>query len=269
MPVRFENTSVTDTTVLITAGAAGIGRTLSERFLSLGCSVHVCDIDPSAIERFLADNPQAGASLADVSDAAQVDAMFKDILERYGRLDVLINNAGIAGPTASFEDVSTEDWDRTIGVNLSGQFYVTRLAVPMMKKARSGVIINISSSAALFGCPLRAPYTASKWALIGVTKTLAMELGPWGIRVNAICPGSVEGERIEGVIRRDAIKRGSSPDEIRDAYHRQTSLRRFVTADEVANMAVFLASDLSSSISGQAMSVDGHTETLSNSMWDL
>lgn len=269
MPVKFKNTSATDTTVLVTAGAAGIGRTISEKFLSLGCSVHVCDIELSTIDHFLADNPQASASIADVSDAAQVEAMFEDISRRYGRLDVLINNAGIAGPTASFEDVSTEDWDRTIAINLNGQFYVARLAVPMMKQAGSGNIINISSSAALFGCPLRAPYTASKWAIIGVTKTLAMELGPWGIRVNAICPGSVDGERIERVIQRDAKKRGKAADEIRDAYHRQTSLRRFVTAGEVANMAVFLASDLSSSISGQAMSVDGHTETLSNSMWEL
>lgn len=269
MPVKFKNTSATDITVLVTAGAGGIGRTISERFLSLGCSVHVCDIDPSVIEQFLADNPKASASIADVSDAAQVDAMFEQISSLYGRLDVLINNAGIAGPTASFEDVSTSEWDHTIAVNLSGQFYVTRLAVPLMKQAASGNIINISSSAALFGCPLRAPYTASKWAIIGLTKTLAMELGPWGIRVNAICPGSVDGERIEKVIQRDAKKRGKEPDEIRDAYHRQTSLRRFVTADEVANMAVFLASDLSSSISGQAMSVDGHTETLSNSMWEL
>lgn len=269
MPVKFKNTSATDITVLVTAGAAGIGRTISEKFLSLGCSVHVCDIDSSAIDQFLADNSGASASVADVADAAQVDAMFEQISSRYGRLDVLINNAGIAGPTASYEDVSTAEWDRTIAVNLNGQFYVTRLAVPLMKKVASGNIINLSSSAALFGCPLRAPYTASKWAIIGMTKTLAMELGPWGIRVNAICPGSVDGERIEKVIQRDAKKRGKEPEEIRDAYHRQTSLRRFVTADEVANMAVFLASDLSSSISGQAMSVDGHTETLSNSMWEL
>ena len=165
---------------------------------------------------------------------------------------------------ANLEDITPEEWDRTLAVDLSGQFYVTRLAVPMMKSAGSGSIINISSTAALFGCPMRAPYSASKWAVIGLTKTLAMELGPWGIRVNAICPGSVEGERIERVIRRAATQRNKTPEEIRDAYQRQTSLRRFISADEVANMAVFLASDLCGSISGQAMSVDGHTESMSN-----
>jgi len=266
VPVKFENASISDHAVLVTAGAGGIGRTIAERFLSHGCAVHVCDIDQAAIDRFLADNPGASASRTDVSDVDQVAALFDDLSRRYGRLDVLINNAGIAGPTANFEDITPEDWDRTIAVNLSGQFYVTRFAVPMMKQAGSGTIVNISSSAALFGCPMRAPYTASKWAIIGLTKTLAMELGPWGIRVNAICPGSVEGERIARVIERDAKKRGITAQEIRNAYYRQTSLRRFVTADEVANMAVFLASELSSSISGQAMSVDGHTESLSNVM---
>jgi NAD(P)-dependent dehydrogenase (short-subunit alcohol dehydrogenase family) len=266
MPVTFKNASNTDQRVLITAGAAGIGRTISEKFLSHGCSVHVCDINPGAIDEFLTANPGATASLADVSNVDQVAAMFSEISDRYGGLDILINNAGVAGPTANFEDVTTEEWNRTIAINLSGQFYVARLAIPMMKPAGSGSIINISSSAALSGCPMRSAYSASKWAVIGLTKTLAMELGSWGIRVNAICPGSVEGERIERVIERDARKRGKTPEEIRNAYHRQTSLRRFVTADDVASMAVFLASDLSGSISGQAMSVDGHTETLSTVM---
>jgi NAD(P)-dependent dehydrogenase (short-subunit alcohol dehydrogenase family) len=266
MPVKFENASITEQVVVITAGAAGIGRILAEKFLSHGCSVHICDIDRAAIDDFLSDNPGASASVADVANVGEVEAMFDDLVELYGRVDILINNAGIAGPVANLEDISPEDWDRTIAVDLSGQFYVTRLAVPMMKKAGSGSIINISSTAALFGCPMRSPYSASKWAIIGLTKTLAMELGPWGIRVNAICPGSVEGERIERVIESAALQRGKSPAAIREAYQRQTSLRRFIAADEVANMAVFLASDLCGSISGQAMSVDGHTESMSNVM---
>jgi NAD(P)-dependent dehydrogenase (short-subunit alcohol dehydrogenase family) len=264
MPVKFEDASITDQVVLITAGASGIGRTIAEKFLSHGCSVHVCDIDGSAIDNFLADNPGATASLADVADVGQVGSMFEYLSEKYGRLDILINNAGIAGPVANLEDISPEDWDRTIAVDLNGHFYVTRLAVPMMKRGGSGSIINISSTAALFGCPMRAPYSASKWAVIGLTKTLAMELGPWGIRVNAICPGSVDGERIERVIQSAAVQRNKTPEEIRKAYQRQTSLRRFISAGEVANMAVFLASDLCGSISGQAMSVDGHTESMSN-----
>jgi NAD(P)-dependent dehydrogenase (short-subunit alcohol dehydrogenase family) len=266
MPVRFENASITGQVVLITAGAAGIGRAIAERFLSHQCRVHVCDIDQQVLQEFLADNPAASGSLADVADANQVDAMFEDIKARYGQLDILVNNAGVAGPVARLEEISKEDWDRTIAVDLNGQFYVTRRAVPMMKSAGSGSIINISSTAALFGCPMRAPYSASKWAVIGLTKTLAMELGPWGVRVNAICPGSVEGPRIDKVIEDDARRRGVASEEIRELYQRQTSLRRFVSADEVANMAVFLASDLCGAISGQAMSVDGHTETLSHVM---
>ena len=266
MPVRFENASITGQVVLVTAGAAGIGRAIAERFLSHACSVHVCDSDEQALQRFLEDHPKATGSLADVADADQVDAMFKQLSGLHGRLDTLINNAGIAGPLASLEDISKDDWDRTIAVNLNGHFYVTRRVIPMMKQANSGSVINIASSAALFGCPLRAPYSASKWALIGLTKTLAMELGPWRIRVNAICPGSVEGERIDRVIEDDAQRRGKTVEEVRDLYQRQTSLRRFVSTDEVANMAVFLASELCGAISGQAMSVDGHTESLSHIM---
>ena len=266
MPVEFKNASLSDHVVLVTAGAAGIGRTIAERFLTHGCTVHVCDIRRSALDEFLAEHPQAFGHLADVADVQQVDEMFDSIENRHGQLDVLVNNAGMAGPAVSLEEIKPEEWDRTIAVNLSGQYYVMRRAVPMMKQARSGSIINISSTAALFGCPMRAAYSASKWGVIGLTKTLAMELGPWGVRVNAICPGSVEGERIERVIARDAENRDISADKVREMYHRQTSLRRFVTADEVANMAVFLASDLCGAISGQAMSVDGHTETLAHVM---
>jgi NAD(P)-dependent dehydrogenase (short-subunit alcohol dehydrogenase family) len=260
------NSSLEGRVALVTAGAGGIGSTIARRFLDQGSSVHVCDIDRHALDTFLDQNPRASGSLADVSDPGGIDTMFQDLAKRYGRLDILVNNAGIAGPVARLEEISEQDWDRTVAVNLNGQFYVTRRAVPIMKAARSGSIINISSTAALFGCPMRGPYAASKWAIIGLTKTLAMELGPWGIRVNAICPGSVDGPRIEQVIEKDAAERGKRVDEVRKLYQSQTSLRRFVTADEVANMALFLASDACSAISGQAMSVDGHTESLSHIM---
>lgn len=249
---------------LITAGAAGIGRTIAEHFMRQGCRVQVCDLAQDALDEFQSAYPEAAATRADVADTEQVDALFEALTARFGRLDILVNNAGIAGPVARIEDISATDWDRTIEVNLNGAFYVTRLAVPLMKQANQGSIINIASTAALFGCPMRTPYSASKWAMIGLTKSLAMELGPWNIRVNAICPGSVEGERIDRVIEDDARQRGKSVEEIRSLYQRQTSLRRFVTADEVARMAVFLASDACSAISGQAMSIDGHTESLSH-----
>ncbi len=249
---------------LITAGAAGIGRAMAEAFIGDGYRVHVCDIDPGAIDAFLQANPEATATPADIADAAQVDRVFIELADRYGQLDVLVNNAGIAGPTLPVEDIDPIDWDQTIAVNLNGQFYCTRRAVPMLKAAGGGSIINISSNAAFFGCPLRAPYAASKWALIGFTKTLAMELGPFGIRVNAICPGSVEGERIDAVIHRDAKRRGKTAQEIRDMYLRQSSLRCFVSAADVASLGLFLASDKGARISGQALGLDGHTESLAN-----
>jgi NAD(P)-dependent dehydrogenase (short-subunit alcohol dehydrogenase family) len=184
--------------------------------------------------------------------------------ENYGRLDILINNAGIAGPTGAVEDLDIEAWNATINVDLSGTFYVTRLAVPMLKQTGAGSIVNIASTAALFGFPLRSPYAAAKWALIGLTKTWAMELGPNNIRVNAICPGSVNGPRIDSVIEQDAIKRGVTAEEIRDVYQRQTSMRLFVDAEDIAQMAVYLSSPAGGKISGQSIAVDGHTEGLSN-----
>jgi NAD(P)-dependent dehydrogenase (short-subunit alcohol dehydrogenase family) len=250
--------------VLVTAGASGIGRVIAKSFLAHGCHVHICDIDRAAIETFLLEHPECSATVADVSDYTSVETVFSDLKNRYAHLDVLINNAGKAGPTAALEDIDPEDWDSTVAVNLNGQFYCSRLAIPLIRHAGGGSIINIASSAALFGFPNRAPYAASKWAVIGLTKTMAMELGDAGIRVNAICPGSVEGPRIERVIQNDAHERGKTTDEIRDMYTRQTSLKRFVQPEEVAHMAVFLASDLGRSISGQVLGVDGHTEGLSS-----
>ena len=258
--VNFEAGQV----VLVTAGASGIGRCIAETYLAHECRVHICDVNREAVDIFLASNPSATASLADVSDPLQVEILFHDFRAHYDHLDILVNNAGVAGPTAAVEDISLEDWDRTVAVDLNGQFYVTRLAVPLIKKAGRGSIINIASNAALFGFPLRSPYTASKWAMIGLTKTWAMELGTSNIRVNALCPGSVKGDRIDNVIIRDAQERGLSADRIRDVYARQSSMRLFVDAQDIANMALFLSSGIGSSISGQAIGIDGHTEGLSN-----
>jgi NAD(P)-dependent dehydrogenase (short-subunit alcohol dehydrogenase family) len=249
--------------VMISAGASGIGRVIAENFLAHDCHVHVCDVDEQAISDFLKTSPSASATKADISNVAQVDKVFDDLQAKYGQLDVLVNNAGIAGPTAHVEDIEPADWDRTIAVDLNGHFYCTRKAIPMLKKSR-GSIISIASSVAFTGCPARAPYTASKWAIVGLNKTLAMELGPHGVRVNTICPGSVDGERVDAVIERDARSHGVTAEEIRNVYTRQSSLRTFIDAEDVANLALFLASDLSSKISGQAIGVDGHTETLTN-----
>lgn len=250
--------------VVITGGATGIGRAIAKRFADEGWRVHIGDADPAAVASFLTELAGATATCADVGKVADVDRLFDEVMAHHCRLDVLVNNAGIAGPTAPVEAIEPADWDRTIAVDLNGQFYCARRAIPMLKAAGGGSIINISSNAAFFGFPLRAPYTACKWALIGFTKTLAMELGPHRIRVNAICPGSVQGPRIDRVIERDAEERGRTPDEIRAIYTRQSSMRLFVTAADVANLAWFLASEAGATISGQALGIDGHTESLSD-----
>jgi len=226
--------------VLISGGAAGIGRAIAESFLLAGAKIHVCDSSAENLDVFLAANTDATATLADVSNPAQVEQVFSDLRNRGEGLDVLINNAGVAGPTAGVEDVSIDDWDRCIAVDLNGVFYMTRQAVPMLKQNQGGSIINIASGAALFGCPLRSPYVAS------------------------ICPGSVAGERIDAVIERDATERGLSTDEIREVYLRQSSMRTFVSPEDVANTALFLAAESGAKISGQSIAVDGHTESLTN-----
>ena len=252
--------------VLITGGAAGIGGRIARAFAAAGDDVHVCDRSSSAIDALANEVPSIGATVADVASASDADRVYADLARGHDRLDILVNNAGIAGPTAAVEDVNDADWDRCIAVDLSGTFYMTRRAVPMLRKSAAGSIINIASTAALFGYPLRSPYAASKWGMIGLTKTWAMELGPDGIRVNAICPGSVEGERIDTVIERDAKARGASPESTRDRYLHQTSMRTFVTGDDIAAMALFLASADAKRVSGQVIAVDGNTESLSNPM---
>ncbi len=246
--------------VIVTAGASGIGRTVAETFLAQGDSVHVCDIS----EPHLADVAQAlpgiGTTHADVADERQVTRLFEEATSHLSGLDVLVNNAGIAGPTAAVEEVRLVDWERTLAVNITGQFLCARRAVPLLKQAGSGSIVNMSSVAGRLGLPLRAPYVTSKWAVVGLTKTLAMELGPHGIRVNAILPGLVEGERQTGVIKAKAKALGLSYGELEEELLNSVSLRKKVSPEDVANMITFLCSKRGSSISGQAISVCGNVE---------
>jgi NAD(P)-dependent dehydrogenase (short-subunit alcohol dehydrogenase family) len=246
--------------VLISGAASGIGRRIAERFLEKGDTVHICDASQESVDDFLAANPKATASVADVGNREDVDRVFADLSRAHSHLDVLINNAGVSGPVGPVEEIDEDGWDQCLQTNLSGTFYMTKRAIPLLRESGRASIINIASTAALMGCPSRSPYVASKWAQIGLTKTWAMELGPEGIRVNAVCPTSVEGPRIEGVIERDAAQRGLTTDEVRSAYLRQTSMRTFVTADEVADTVLFLSSEQASRISGQSIAVDGHTE---------
>ena len=249
--------------VLITAGAGGIGECLARRFGRDGARVHVCDTNEQALEQLLAAHRGTiTATVADVSEPEAVDRVFEDVRSKLGGLDVLINNAGVEGPIGPVEDITPEAWRRTIAVNLDGQFLCARNAVPLLKSAGGGNIINMSSTAGLGGCPNRAPYVASKWAVIGLTKTLAMELGIFGIRVNAICPGSVDGERIRRVIRADAEALGKSVEEVRENYVRANSMRALIQPDEIADLARFLCAGTNTHITGQALSIDGYTETL-------
>ncbi len=251
-----------DKRILVTAAASGIGRAIASAFSADGARVHICDIDAAALRTCSADLPLAGASLADVSDIAAVDALFAAVEENLGGLDFLINNAGIAGPTGPVEACAPEEWRRTLAVGLDGTFLCTRRAVPLLKAAGGGGIVNIASTAGILGYPLRSPYDAAKWGVIGLTKSLAMELGEAGIRVNAICPGSVGGERMERVIAAEAKARDWSLDEVRGIYLKHVSLRSFVAAEDIANMVLFVCSDAGARISGQALAVDGHTESL-------
>lgn len=248
--------------VLITAGAAGIGRVIAQEFLARGERVHLCDVDQGALEVVANEESGALVSHCDVADEAQVDALFAQQTEKFGGLDVLVNCAGIAGPTASIEEVTLADWHQCLAVNLDGTLLCSQRAIPIMKQAGAGLIVNFSSTAGLIGYPNRSPYATAKWGIIGFTKTLAMELGPFGIRANAICPGPVEGERIDRVIAAQAETTGRTEAEIRDEYAAGTSLRRFVTPEDIAGTVLFLASPAGASISGQALAVDGHAERI-------
>ena len=248
--------------VLITAAASGIGLAVAKAFLDSGARVHICDINAEQLETCTNALPGTTITCADVSNPTEVDRLFEAVVSNFKGLDVMINNAGIAGPTAPVEEVDPEDWDRTMAININGQFYCARRAVPLLKEAGGGAIINMSSSAGLLGYPLRSPYAASKWAVIGLTKTLAMELGEFGIRVNAVCPNAVEGPRMDAVIAAEARAKGLSQADVYQSIVKGTSMKTFVTTEDVSNMILFLCSKAGSKITGQALSVDGFTETL-------
>src|ERR1035437_9437519 len=212
------NTSAQGLRVLVTAGAAGIGRAIARIFTLHGARVHICDVDGAALEACAGEQPDISRSLADVSRREDVDRLFADVKRELGGMDVLVNNAGIAGPTAKVEDIRPADWERCIGVDLNGMFYCTRLAMPLLKangRERGGSVINLSSVAGRLGFGMRTPYAAAKWGVVGFTKSLAIEAGPDGIRVNCIQPGDVEGERIERVIEAKAKAFGVSVEQQR------------------------------------------------------
>ena len=247
---------MTDQRVLITGGGSGIGHAMASAFDRVGARVWVTDVDDAVLASCPAD---WGKACIDVTDEKAMAALFADIEKDWGGLDVLCANAGIAGPAAEIENIALADWQRCVSVNLEGVFLAAKYAAPMMKRQGAGVVLITSSTAGFFGYPRRAPYAAAKWAVIGLMETLAMELGPHGIRANALCPGAVEGPRMDGVIARESAVTGKSHDHIRAAYASGTSMRTWVTGNDIAEMAVFLASPQARFVSGQTIAVDGHT----------
>ena len=243
--------------VLVTAGAAGIGRAIAKTFLDHGAKVHICDIDEKALAAARKDFPAISQTVADVSKLDDVERVFADVKKNLQGLDVLVNNAGIAGPTGKVEDIRPEDWDRCIAIDLNGMFYVTRKAMPLIKQAGGGCIINLSSIAGRFGFAMRTPYSAAKWGVVGFTQSLAAEAGPDKVRVNCIQPGIVEGDRIERVVGAKAKELGVAPEEVRTRMLAGTSLNTTVTAQDIADMALYLATAPGRHISGQDIAVCG------------
>ncbi len=248
--------------VLVTAGAAGIGLETVKAFAETGARVHVGDVDGDALAALCSSLPEVSGTVTDVADPAAVGRLFDEGRESLGGLDALVACAGIGGPTGPIENLDLDDWRRCFAVNLEGGFLCVRRAAPLMKAAGSGSIVLISSTAGLYGYPLRTPYAAAKWGVVGLAKSLAMELGPFGVRVNVVCPGSVDGPRMDTVISNESTAKGVDPDAIRDRYRRGVSMRTFVTARDIAETILFLCSSAAGKISGQAISVDGHTENL-------
>jgi NAD(P)-dependent dehydrogenase (short-subunit alcohol dehydrogenase family) len=248
--------------VLVTAGAGGIGLAIARRFAAEGARVHPCDFDELALSALAASDPAITATPCDVSDRSAVQKLFAEALTKLGGLDVLVNNAGVAGPTAKIEEMTPEDWDRCLEICLTGQFNCTRLAVPHLRKSKNASIVNISSAAGRVGFAMRTPYAAAKWGVIGLTKSLSIELGSDNIRVNAILPGLVAGDRQRPVLEAKAQQRGISYAEMERTAFSYTSIKDYVTPEQIADQILFMCSPRGKTISGQAISICGDTQML-------
>jgi NAD(P)-dependent dehydrogenase (short-subunit alcohol dehydrogenase family) len=249
--------------VFITAGAGGIGLGIARAFLAEGARVHVVDISQEAVDAAVAANEGLTGSVGDVTKAEDMDRVFEEVRQQLGGLDVMVSNAGVAGPTVSVEDYPQEGWDAAIGVNLNGSFAVAQRAIPLLKESRNGTYLIMSSLAGRFGYKDRIGYATAKWGLVGFMKTLALELGDWGINVNSIHPGAVNGPRIETVLQGRADANGTTLEQERESALANQSIKRFVEADEIGQLAVFLASPAAKSISGQLMPIDGDSKAAS------
>ncbi len=244
--------------VIITAAADGIGKVVAEAYLAEGAKVAICDIQEEKVAAMAAAHPQILAEVCDVSDEAALKAWMDRALDHLGGCDTLVNNAGIAGPTAPIEEIETAAVRACLEIGLLSHFICTARVLPGMKAQGSGLIVNISSAAGLHAFPLRTPYSATKWAVIGVSKSLAAEVGADGIRVNAVCPGAIAGERIERVIAARAEAEGRPIEEVRAEQAARASLRTFIPPEDIAGTILYLDSPAGCRVSGQALAVDGH-----------
>ncbi len=248
--------------VVVTAGASGIGLAMVRAFMNQDARVAICDVDQTALDTFSTEHPECIAMRACVTEETDMDRLFDRVETEWGGVDVVCANAGTGGPAGAVESIGLDEWQTCVAVNLDGAFLTARRAASAMKKQGSGLLLFTSSTAGLFGYPMRTPYASAKWAVIGLMKSLAMELGPHGVRVNALCPGAVEGERMNRVIANEARARNISEETIRQNYVKCVSMKTWVKAEDIANTATFLASPAGDKISGQALSIDGHTEIL-------
>ena len=256
------NVNLKNKKYVISAGAEGIGFSIAKQIIKAGGKVYISDINKKKVnEIYKKYKDKIFATNIDCTNPTDIKNYFK-YLKSIKKIDGLINNIGIAGPTKNLQDIRIDEWEKTIKTNLNSHFYFTKFSIPLLKKANRASIINLSSTAGLFGFAQRSPYAASKWAIIGLTKTLAIELGKYKIRVNAICPGSVEGNRMKRVISAKALLTKNNPRKVKKEFESMVSLQTFVNKENIASMALFLLSDESQNISGQAMTVDGNTERM-------
>lgn len=248
--------------VIITAGAGGIGKATVQSFLDEGAKVFICDINQDALDEVMAERPEVGSCICDVSDEASVNEMIKTGVKWLGGLDCLVNNAGSTGPTKPTGDIASDEWSKCVDINLTGTFYCTNQALPFLKKSSNPSIISLSSAAGRVGYPNKSPYVAAKWGIVGLMKTVSIEYGDDGIRCNSVLPGPVDNPRMKAVIAEKARLAGITPQEQADKYLSLASIKKFVTCEEVADLIVFLSSRRARSISGQAIGIDGDLQAL-------
>ena len=248
--------------VVITAGASGIGLQTAIAFSESGAEVVICDINEEALEAAKLDNPNLQCRHCDVSEPNTTEKFINSAAKQLGGIDTLVNNAGIGGPTAPIENITPEEWSKCLDVCLSSQFYCIRSSVPYLKESNNASIINLSSAAGRMGFAMRSPYAAAKWGVIGLTKSLSIELGSYDIRVNAILPGIVAGARQEAVLKNKARIKNISYEQVEAEALSYSSIKKYVSATDIANQIIFLASTKGQMISGQAISICGDLKML-------